>query len=376
MRSLRHFTEIFGRLSVIFLFIQKKFSLSFSKKHYICKVLYGGLVPPTYWNTKRYARLVDGNLRNFRRQVSIVVRALCVGCYSRIFLQGNSQDLHQKKWYISATLLLCIIILLSRYWGGEKGCARHGFRDMKMKKIFFTFNLLVLALFAISQNVSNIVYLSNGSIIKGDIIELDKEKIKIRTTDGSVFAFDASMVDKIEKNSEVIIKEADDFEEQIEYIPAENPIKRRSVDFYVKEKKLTDDEIRMLIGGKIYNETYVGAKKQHIRGLGCVVAGFVCDAGAIALTVAMVKGRSNNVLTTSFTYITWTSAVTLHAVGFPLLIIGNSRLNWIVDSYNAGVIGRKQPNISLSVSPNVMSIPMYNNNKNGYAFGASLTLNF
>ena len=40
-----------------------------------------------YRNTKRYARLVDGNVRNFRRQVSIVVRALCVGCYSYIFLQ-------------------------------------------------------------------------------------------------------------------------------------------------------------------------------------------------------------------------------------------------------------------------------------------------
>ncbi len=41
-------------------------------------------VPPTSRNTKRYARLVDGNLRNFRRQVSIVVRALCVGCYMHL----------------------------------------------------------------------------------------------------------------------------------------------------------------------------------------------------------------------------------------------------------------------------------------------------
>ena len=65
-------------------------------------------VPPTYRNTKRYARLVDGNVRNFRRQVSIVVRALCVGCYSYIFLQRFSHDLHQKTWYISATLLFLL----------------------------------------------------------------------------------------------------------------------------------------------------------------------------------------------------------------------------------------------------------------------------
>ena len=62
------------------------------------------IVPPTFRNTKRYARLVDGNVRNFRRQVSVMVRALCVDCYSCIFLQGFSHDLHQEMWYISTTL--------------------------------------------------------------------------------------------------------------------------------------------------------------------------------------------------------------------------------------------------------------------------------
>ena len=66
------------------------------------------ILPLTYRNTKRYARLVDGNVRNFRRQVSVMVRALCVGCYSYIFLQGFSHDLHQEMWYISATLLSCL----------------------------------------------------------------------------------------------------------------------------------------------------------------------------------------------------------------------------------------------------------------------------
>ena len=63
-------------------------------------------VLPTYLNTKRYARLVSVNVRNFRRQVSMMVCALCVDCYIYNFLQRFSHDLRIKMWYISATLFL------------------------------------------------------------------------------------------------------------------------------------------------------------------------------------------------------------------------------------------------------------------------------
>ena len=67
-----------------------------------------GLVRQAVHIEKRsvYARLVTENVRNFRRQESVIVRALCVDCYNYIFLHGNSHDLQLKKWYISATLLL------------------------------------------------------------------------------------------------------------------------------------------------------------------------------------------------------------------------------------------------------------------------------
>lgn len=57
------------------------------KKLYLCGGSYGGILPPNYRNTKRYARLVSVNVRNFRRQVSIVVRAFSVDCYIYTFLQ-------------------------------------------------------------------------------------------------------------------------------------------------------------------------------------------------------------------------------------------------------------------------------------------------
>ena len=51
------------------------FCLANRKSCIFATVLMAEIVPPTYRNTKRYARLVSVNVRNFRRQVSIVVRA-------------------------------------------------------------------------------------------------------------------------------------------------------------------------------------------------------------------------------------------------------------------------------------------------------------
>jgi hypothetical protein len=64
--------------------------------------------------------------------------------------------------------------------------------------------LLILLLFipcmAFSQENRDILYLKNGSIIKGSIIEFvpDKE-IKIRTSDGSIFVFKSDEILKTEK---------------------------------------------------------------------------------------------------------------------------------------------------------------------------------
>ena len=64
-------------------------------------------VPPNYRNTKRYARLVVGNVRVFKsRKKSVMVHAICVGCCYTFLTQGISHNLQSKKWYISATLLL------------------------------------------------------------------------------------------------------------------------------------------------------------------------------------------------------------------------------------------------------------------------------
>jgi hypothetical protein len=62
-------------------------------------------------------------------------------------------------------------------------------------------SLSLLFGFAFSQSVSkDVVYLKNGSVIKGEIIEqIPNKSIKIQTSDGNVFVYDLSDIEKIAK---------------------------------------------------------------------------------------------------------------------------------------------------------------------------------
>ena len=72
-------------------------------------------------------------------------------------------------------------------------------------------NLIILALLIISTLVSaqqkrDVVYLKNGSIIKGTVVEYTAEKgIKIETGDGSIFAFRPEEIEKITKEETPVV---------------------------------------------------------------------------------------------------------------------------------------------------------------------------
>ena len=73
---------------------------------------------------------------------------------------------------------------------------------IKMKKIFLlcVVGIMAFASSAYAQVQQEVVYLKNGSVIKGVIVEqVPNESIKIRTNDGSVFAYQMSDVEKITK---------------------------------------------------------------------------------------------------------------------------------------------------------------------------------
>lgn len=74
------------------------------------------------------------------------------------------------------------------------------YQSCTVLRIFlFSFALFFCGMLS-AQNLQEVVYLKNGSIIRGIIIEQIPEKsLKIQTADGSIFAYDMKEVEKITK---------------------------------------------------------------------------------------------------------------------------------------------------------------------------------
>ena len=70
-----------------------------------------------------------------------------------------------------------------------------------MKRLALLFACLMGMSFAFAQsNLQDVVYLKNGSIIRGDIIEMiPGETVKITTLDGSMFVYDYAEIEKFTK---------------------------------------------------------------------------------------------------------------------------------------------------------------------------------
>jgi hypothetical protein len=70
-----------------------------------------------------------------------------------------------------------------------------------MKKTSFLIILLIITGFQLhAQWSKDILYLKNGSVINGTLIEITENQYKIRTSDGSIFVFAAEAVDKYVKD--------------------------------------------------------------------------------------------------------------------------------------------------------------------------------
>lgn len=68
------------------------------------------------------------------------------------------------------------------------------------RKVFLFFALCLAVVCTKAQNMQDVVYLKNGSIIRGIIIEqVPNVSLKIRTGDGSIFAYNVDEVEKITK---------------------------------------------------------------------------------------------------------------------------------------------------------------------------------
>lgn len=70
-----------------------------------------------------------------------------------------------------------------------------------MKKTILSFvSLFCLTVISFAQNVNETVYLKNGSVIKGVIVEqIPNKSLKIQTADENLFVYNLDEVEKITK---------------------------------------------------------------------------------------------------------------------------------------------------------------------------------
>ena len=70
-----------------------------------------------------------------------------------------------------------------------------------IRNLFITGLLFIISVFALSaQNYQEVVYLKNGSVIRGTVIEQQPNVLlKVKTADGSIFVYPMNEVEKITK---------------------------------------------------------------------------------------------------------------------------------------------------------------------------------
>ncbi len=71
-----------------------------------------------------------------------------------------------------------------------------------MKRLFICLFVLLIGAAANFAMAQDVVYLKNGSVIKGSVVEIKpSESLKIKTADGSLFVYKMSEVDRIERDN-------------------------------------------------------------------------------------------------------------------------------------------------------------------------------
>ena len=87
-------------------------------------------------------------------------------------------------------------------------------RFLSSQAILLFLVITLVSTISFSQNTTrDVVYLKNGSIVKGSIIEqIPNKSLKIQTADGSIFVYDYSEVDKIVKEGTIAFQLTDQYQ--------------------------------------------------------------------------------------------------------------------------------------------------------------------
>lgn len=213
-----------------------------------------------------------------------------------------------------------------------------------MKKFILSFVLVLSSIVMFAQgNMREVVYLKNGSVIKGVILEqIPNESIKIQTADGSIFVYPMADVEKIAK--EVVETQVQPQVQQNAYSLG-GLMERDGRDLVINGRELSEAELKTLLSDECY-ETYMSAKSQYSVGRAFSVVFFVSLGLTVAGTVAYSAAGGEP-------YVVYACAG-IADISLPLMCIfkgiGKGRINWVAEEYNR----TKGNSYSFNVTPSIM----------------------
>ena len=237
-----------------------------------------------------------------------------------------------------------------------------------MKKLLLSLVLVLSSVVMFAQsNMREVVYLKNGSVIKGVILEqVPNESIKVQTADGSVFVYPMADVERITK--ETVETQVQTQVEQNSSFSVNGLMERDGCDLVIRGRELSDEELKALLSEDCY-ETYLSARKQFNTGNGFLIPGWITFGSAI--TLAFVSGFTGGDELMIPAYVLELTADVLLPLGFIFKGIGKGRINWVAEDYNRN----QNKNYSFNVAPSIMkcNAPSAENNM---ALGMTFSLNF
>ena len=234
-----------------------------------------------------------------------------------------------------------------------------------MKKLLLSLVLVLSNLVMFAQNnMREVVYLKNGSVIKGAILELvPNENIKIQTADGSIFVYPMADVERITNET---VEEPQT--QQSTTFKMEEIMERDGRNLLLAGRKLSDKDLKSLLSEDGY-ETYISARNQYMNGNGYLVVGCFCFGTSVALSVLAGVTNDGSLLKTGIIFSI--PANVFIPVGFIYNGIGKGRMNWVADEYNR----TQSKNYSFNMSPSIMKCNAPGATSN-MALGMTFSLNF
>lgn len=192
---------------------------------------------------------------------------------------------------------------------------------------------LVLACFSLTahaQQWTDVVYLKNGSIIRGTVIEQTPgQSLKVQTSDGSIFVYEMAEVEKITKEqvSSSVVKSQNGLSDDI----LDGKLVFSNGNLSINGTQLNDRTAISLIGASDYND-YKRIRDRRI--LFHLISGFGIGISAGSLKPLLTGLFSNESAQTRFGLIALGVGVATAVTGFVLLSDNSRKINSILDRYN------------------------------------------